>query len=236
MRHLFFDLDRTLWDFELNSYSALQHLFAQYLSEHSIKNFESFHQTYKVNNARLWNRYGKGKISKEELRIKRFRDTLQQFQIFDEELAETLADQYVAVSPMQTYLLPNAHETLRSLKESGYQLHIITNGFKEVQHIKLEKSELRHYFDLILCSEEVGKNKPALEIFHHALVETQASKHESVMIGDDLNVDVIGAVNAGMEGILFDPHSNYRKGVHEWHINDLADIPLTLEFIKTTRV
>jgi putative hydrolase of the HAD superfamily len=235
MRHLFFDLDRTLWDFENNSAAALKLLYSNFLQEHSIKNFESFHKTYTQNNARLWNRYGKGKMTKEDLRIKRFRDTLQQFQIFDESLAQELADQYVSISPHQTILLPNAHDTLKELKKDGYQLHIITNGFKEVQHIKLDKSELSPYFDLILCSEEVGKSKPAKEVFQFALAETQAKSSESVMIGDDLNVDILGALNAGMEGILFDPNANYKSGVHEWHIDDLSEIPLTLQWIKQSR-
>lgn len=236
MKHLFFDLDRTLWDFEKNSESALRQLFHELELDSMIKSFEGFHSTYKNHNAKLWNRYGKGKITKEELRTQRFRDTLQQFQIFNKDLTEKLADGYIQISPHQTNVFPGTHETLDALKEQGYQLHIITNGFKEVQFIKLEKSDLLHYFDLVLCSEEVGKSKPHPEVFQYALAETGAGSNESIMIGDDYQVDIIGASNAGWEGILFDPNKEYKPGTHEWQVNALNQVPETIIWIKNSRL
>lgn len=225
IQHLFFDLDRTLWDFEKNSRQALLHLFEKHQLEQVIKSFESFHNSYKNHNARLWTQYGKGKISKEELRFKRFRDTLQQFQIFDTDLAVEIGEGYIATSPHQTNVFPNTHQVLDDLQKDGYRMHIITNGFKEVQFIKLEKSGLLQYFDLVLCSEEVGVNKPDPAVFLHALEYTGGTAHNSIMIGDDLQIDVLGAEKVGMKGVLFDPHRKYKHGTHEWHIQNLQELP-----------
>ncbi len=236
MKHLFFDLDRTLWDFETNSKNALKILFDTHALDREIKSFESFHKSYKTHNARLWNQYGKGKLSKEILRVKRFDDTLKQYQIFNKELAEKIADGYVEISPHQTNVFPGTHDTLGYLKKESYQMHIITNGFKEVQFIKLENSGLLEYFDIIVCSEDVGKNKPEPDVFHHSLQQAGAKKEESVMIGDDYKVDIVGASNIGMSAILFDPGKKYKEGTHEWHIDHLEKIPETIPWIKQSKL
>ncbi len=198
-KHLFFDLDRTLWDFEKNSEKALQQLFTDSKLDQLIPSFQRFHQTYKNENALLWKKYGKGKISKDYLRDARFSRTLLKFDIVDTELTSYLSEGYLDLSPRQTDVFPHTHETLDYLKKEGYRMHIITNGFKEVQHIKLSQSKLTNYFDLILCSEEVGVNKPAPGIFNHALQSTGAKATDSVMIGDDFEVDVLGAVQSGLQ-------------------------------------
>lgn len=236
MKHIFFDLDRTLWDFETNSKRALQTLYKDLELNRMIKTFESFYKTYKNTNAALWNQYGKGKITKDVLRTKRFEDTLRQYQVFDKELAYRLGEDYVAISPKQTSVFPGTHDTLDSLKKEEYILHIITNGFKEVQFIKLEKSGLLDYFDVIVCSEDVGVNKPDPKVFHHAVEKAGANINNSIMIGDDYQVDIIGACNVGMEAILFDPHKNYREGTHEWHVNELREIPEKITWIRRSNL
>jgi len=234
MKHLFFDLDRTLWDFEKNSQTALKILYEEKkLSDH-LRSFSSFHKTYKKINSELWHRYGQGKITKEELRFKRFNETLKRFQINNTELAQMLGEEYSNISPYQTNLFPETKNTLEALKKDNHALHIITNGFKDVQFIKLEKSGILHYFDIIVCSEEVGKNKPALDVFKYAMSHAKAKPHESIMTGDDYRVDVIGAVYAGMQGILFDPNNKYKPGTHDWHIKGLNQIPETIPWIKKT--
>lgn len=236
MKHLFFDLDRTLWDFERNSKQALKQLFEEHRLDDHMKSFESFHHAYKKINARLWVKYGKGDITKAELRTKRFNDTLKQFQINDEELAKKIGTGYINISPYQTNVFPNTHETLEYLKNNDFLLHIITNGFKEVQFIKLEKSGLIDYFDIIVCSEDVGVNKPAPNVFHHSLEKAKAKPAESIMIGDDYKVDVLGAENIGMTGVLFDPNKGYKKGIHEWHIHELDRIPEILPWIAKNKL
>lgn len=231
MKHLFFDLDRTLWDFEKNSEAALRILFDTLELQNHIKSFDSFHGTYKKINASLWNAYGKGTLSKDILRVKRFDDTLKSFQLHSSELAEKLADGYVEISPLQTHIFPETHETLATLKSDGFQMHIITNGFQEIQHIKLANCNLNAYFDVVVCSEEVGKNKPAPEVFQHAMKLAKAQPEESVMIGDDFKVDILGAERAGMKAILFDPHKQYNDRAHEWRIHSLSRIPEILPWM-----
>lgn len=236
MKHLFFDLDRTLWDFEKNSRAALEILYTQLqLSDHT-KSFESFYKAYKKINGRLWQQYGAGKLEKDVLRIKRFEDTFKSFQIDPSLFSEEMADGYVEISPRQTHIFPHAHETLTQLKADGHQLHIITNGFLEVQHIKLENCDLKDYFDIIVCSEEVGKNKPAPEVFHHAMQLAGATAKESVMIGDDFKVDILGAERVGMAGILFDSEKTYNSRTHEWHIHTLDRIPEILPWIAQAQM
>jgi putative hydrolase of the HAD superfamily len=230
-RHLFFDLDRTLWDFEKNSESALRQLFKELELDQKINNFEDFHAEYKQQNASLWRKYGRGEIKKGFLRSERFRATLDYFHLEDNYLVRRLNDGYVEISPRQTHLFPEAIETLEVLSKEGYKMHIITNGFKEVQFIKLDKAKLSPYFDLILCSEEVGHNKPSPIIFKHALNHTGAKSNFSVMIGDDYEVDVAGARNCGMHALLFDPNDEKIHLEKEERIKHLSEIPSKLPWI-----
>jgi putative hydrolase of the HAD superfamily len=217
--HLFFDLDRTLWDFDKNSEIALRQLFQEEELEGQIGGFELFHRQYVYQNAHLWKLYGKGIIKKEELRFERFRVTLKHFKIKDEALVRRLSDAYVQISPLQTALFPSAIQTLEELAQMGFKLHIITNGFQEVQFIKLENCGLRAFFDVVVCSEFVGKNKPDLAIFKYAMNQAGAKAQKSVMIGDDYHVDIAGALRAGMQAIWFDPSAknqyNYENTIAE---------------------
>ena len=232
MKHIFFDLDHTLWDFEKNSKMALGILFEELEMGKHLPSFQRFHTKYKKINAKLWHQYGTGKLEKSVLRVKRFSDTFHEFEVKNQELAEKLATRYVEVSPYQTNLFPNAIETLQELKKEGYQLHIITNGFKEVQFIKLTQSGLLDYFDVILCSEEVGKNKPAKEVFHEAMKRANAEAHESIMVGDDYHCDIIGAEKCGIRSILFDTKNGHQEGSHEWQIKNLNEIIGLIPWIK----
>lgn len=229
-KHLFFDLDRTLWDFEKNSKVALKHLFAELDLRSSIDQFVHFHKEYLKNNALLWKEYGSGKITKEHLRDERFRITLRHFKIKDEVLVKKISDGYVDISPRQTELFPNTIETLTELKKDGYKMHIITNGFKEVQHVKLNNCGLDHFFDIVVCSEEIGKNKPSKDIFHYALKNAGAQAEHSVMVGDDLEVDIMGALSSGMQAILFDPERSF-KNYSDHRIHNLKELPGMLPFI-----
>ncbi len=231
MKHLFFDLDRTLWDFDTNSKMALTILFDELNLHNHVPSFQRFHTTYKKINAELWHKYGKGQLKKSDLRTQRFHDTLLAFDVNNKDLAQKLGKGYIEISPYQTNLFPDAISTLENLKSEAFQLHIITNGFKEVQFIKLRQSGLIDYFDVILCSEEVGKNKPASDVFIEALGRADAKANESIMIGDDYLVDVVGAERCGIKGVLFDPHQSYKNGTHDWHIKSLNEIPETIPWI-----
>lgn len=206
-KHIFFDLDRTLWDFEKNSHEVLSDLFHKYnlIAKGNVSRSE-FIIRYKINNERLWNLYRQNKIEKEKLRTERFRITLKEFGIIDANLAASFANDYVENCPKKTHLFPFVHSTLNYLKDR-YNLHIITNGFEEVQYEKLENSNLMEYFEQIITSEQVGFKKPSSEIFKFSLVKAFARPSDSIMIGDDLVADIYGARDAGIDQVFFNPHS-----------------------------
>ncbi|MNY24748.1 Pyrimidine 5'-nucleotidase YjjG [compost metagenome] len=136
-----------------------------------------------------------------------------------------MSDGYIDLSPQQTALFPGAIEMLDELKGEDYRLHIITNGFKEVQHIKLKNSGISDYFDLVLCSEEIGVTKPHREIFQEAQRITACKTEHAVMVGDDFKADIIGALNAGWTAIHFDPEVKYKKERNVPRIRKLSEIP-----------
>lgn len=200
-KHLFIDLDRTIWDFEKNAKETFQDIYDKYeLKKRGIDSLELFTQTYKKHNDLLWSYYRKGEILKEVLSVRRFELTLKDFGIDDLSLASQISDDYVSMSPQKTNLFPYAHESLAYLKNK-YILHLITNGFEEVQQTKIDVSDLRKYFKEIITSEEAGAKKPEKMIFAFALKKTGAKPEESIMIGDDLKVDILGAKAFGMDQV-----------------------------------
>lgn len=226
-KHLFFDLDRTLWDFERNSSETLNELYIlNDLHSKGVLSAELFIQTYKAHNESLWVKYREGQIEKDELRTSRFDLSLQEFGINNKDLANQIGQQYISSCPLKTHLFPNTVETLIYLKKK-YDLHIITNGFEEVQYIKLEQSNLLHFFDQVITSEQLGCKKPDSKIFKHALLKAFAQPYESLMIGDDLPVDILGAKNVGIDQVYFNPNKTEHKEILTFEIhslNQLTDI------------
>lgn len=223
-KHIFFDLDRTLWDFDKNSEFAIKQILKEEKLENLLNGFDDFHAVYKEENARLWREYGAGKLTKEILRFERFRAALTHFGIDDLSLSKRIGESYIELSPRQTQLFPNAKETLQELKSIGFKMHIITNGFSEVQYIKLENCGLIQYFDVIVCSEVVGQNKPHPLIFRHALKEANAMNTNSLMVGDDHHADIHGAIQSGLQAILFDPF-DHQSSSYDFIVKDLNEIP-----------
>jgi len=196
--HIFFDLDRTLWDFDRNSRESLTELINLHNLEKIIESPEEFVRTYHRVNIELWRHYRCGKMTKEVLRSLRFRMTLGEFGIRDDDLAHRIGKEYLRISPRKTLLVPHAIEMLEYLMPRS-RLHIITNGFRESQEIKIRNCRLEKYFTSITTSETIGYNKPRPEIFQHALSTAHAKKSESLMVGDDLEVDIAGARNFGID-------------------------------------
>jgi putative hydrolase of the HAD superfamily len=204
-KHIFFDLDHTLWDFNRNSEETLEELFEIYsLQELGINAFSDFLKKYREVNDEKWDLYRKNKITKDELRATRFHDTLLAFEIDHPELASKIDSEYILKSPFKTHLFPHTHHVLEYLAKK-YELHIITNGFSEVQDVKLSNSKLKTYFNHKITSESIGVNKPDPKIFTHALRMADAKRTESIMIGDNLAADIIGARNIGMDQVYFNP-------------------------------
>ena len=201
-RHLFFDLDHTLWDFEANAKATLLELHDSLnLRERGINDFDLFHKNYLAHNERLWEGYRNGSVRQDELRIKRMRLSLLDFKIADEELAMEMGVRFLELLPTRTILFPGTIEILRYLKNKNYELHLITNGFELTQHSKLKHSGLAVYFKEIITSEASNSLKPQKEIFEYAFKKTSAKPNESIMIGDSIEVDILGAINAGIDQV-----------------------------------
>ncbi len=206
-RHLFFDLDRTLWDFDGNSREVLAELFTEFeLGSFGIGQ-EAFIAVYEEVNAALWGQHEAGAIPKEVLRALRFHRALEQLGISESALARRMEEAYMDRCPRRSGLLPGAMGLLEDLK-TRYSLHIITNGFTEVQALKLDVAGIRHYFHVVLTSEMAGVAKPDKGIFRHALRSAGARASESLMIGDNARADIAGARKAGIDQVHFSPEGN----------------------------
>jgi len=220
INHIFFDLDHTLWDFETNSDIAFKTIFKKYDVAVDLQKFLSY---YRGINQNYWRLYRNEKITKEELRVGRLKDTFVKIkQKFDNQLIDDLSIDYIEVLPNNNQLFEGAHEILEHLFPK-YKLHIITNGFNEVQYKKLENSGLSKYFDKIITSEDAGVKKPNPRIFNFALDLAQATSKESIMIGDNWEADVMGAIDNGLDAIYF----NYEKklvGENIKSVNQLIEL------------
>jgi putative hydrolase of the HAD superfamily len=213
-RHLFFDLDHTLWDFEANSRQTLEQLHHDLnLQKRGIDDFDKFHKNYLVHNDKLWERYRNGFIKVDELRWKRMWLTLLDFKIGDEILAREMGNKFLELLPTRNILFPYAKEILSYLIERNYQLHLITNGFEKTQHSKLKNSGLDAFFKEVITSESSNSLKPHKEIFDYAFEKTGAKKEESIMIGDSIEVDIQGAINAGIDQVYVNHLSNDNQHV-----------------------
>lgn len=201
-KHIFFDLDHTLWDFDANARQTLLQLHDDLkLGARGVDDFDRFHKTYLLHNEKLWERYRKGFIRQEELRFKRMWLTLLEFRIADEALTRQLSELFLALLPARTLLFPDTKEVLRYLTERGYGLHLITNGFEKTQRSKLAHSGLDVFFRHVVTSEGSNSLKPRREIFEYALEKAGATVAESIMIGDNLEADVMGAMGVGMDQV-----------------------------------
>ncbi len=204
-KHLFFDLDKTLWDFKRNSEETLLELFDNYqLKNIGVEDSKKFIDVYTEINEKQWADYRAGRVNKEKMRAERFIKTFDVFQVSNDSLAQQLSDDYLEQCPEKTYLFPQTVEVLDYLS-GKYLLHIITNGFEEVQHRKMNNCDITKYFTEIITSEKSGFLKPNPQIFFHALETTGAVEEESIMIGDSLEVDILGAREAGIDQIYFNP-------------------------------
>ena len=221
---IFFDLDRTLWDFDSSALMAFEEIYATHnLMGLGVSSVADFLKSYTIHNEALWAQYRHGEITKERLRGLRFLKTLKDFGIEDKELAEEIGHDYVRLSPLKVSLFPYTTEILQYLGKK-YELHLITNGFSEVQTTKLVTSGLGKYFKQIITSEEAGHKKPDKRIFDFAIEKTGAVVEESIMIGDDPEVDILGAMQFGMDAVLFDPERKYAQNGSTYYINQLSEL------------
>lgn len=220
---LLFDLDRTLWDVERNQKEALRVLYGRYRLERFCPDFEACFGYYETSNARLWEEYRDGKVDRETLRNTRFEEMLAAIDVHDVQLARQLGDDYVRLAPTFTNLIPHAEKVVRELS-GRYPLYIVTNGFRETQYIKLRECGLDRYFRGVVCSEEAGANKPSPVIFEYALRIAGVPAASAVMIGDDPEADILGASNAGIDSVWFNPFGEVREIEVTYEISALPEL------------
>lgn len=204
--HVFFDLDHTLWDFDRNSALAFERVFEKHKIEVPVKDFLT---VYEPINFDYWKKFREERVTKQQLRRGRLIDAFSQFRKnYPMDIIDALAVAYIDELPGNNHLLDGAEEILNYLAPN-YSLHIITNGFQEVQELKLNKSTIGHFFDTITSSEEVGVKKPNPLVFETALNKASASSTQSIMIGDTFEADILGAEGIGMKTLFY----NYRKEI-----------------------
>lgn len=227
-RHIYFDLDHTLWDFTTNSRATLAELHGELgLAAEGIADANELISAYEEVNRELWGKYEQGHIPKEVMRVLRFRTALRGFGVTRRGLAETMSHEYLERCPRRTELFPGVLTLLHDLRPH-YALHIITNGFDEVQRVKLKSSGIDGLFQEVVTSERAGASKPSPVIFAHAQKRTRALPEESLMVGDNVLSDMLGARQAGWDHAHFaaetapDPEATYR--IH--HMDELRPLLL----------
>ena len=223
-QHLFFDLDHTLWDFDANAKETLLELYDSYkLSDLGIHSAENFISVYTDFNHKLWRDYHNGIINKEQLRSSRFRLTFEHFGLTEDEIPHQFEDDYVSICPTKTNLFEGTHEVLSALK-GKYKMHIITNGFLESQEMKMSRTNIRQYFEHIFISEVIGLYKPDAALFEHALSVANTEAQHSLMIGDSLEADILGAKNAGIDQVFFNPFGEDHSHDITFEITSLKEL------------
>jgi putative hydrolase of the HAD superfamily len=216
---LFFDWDHTLWDHDLNAREVLLDLAVEY--ELAIEP-ESYWKTFEKINNSLWDQYAAGEISQTELRETRFMRFFQELRI--EGPSSEFGDKYLERAPRKTNLMPGAFEVIQDLA-AHYPLYILTNGFDDIQYVKIEGAGMRSFFKEIITSQQVGTKKPNPLFYEYALERAGIQPGEALMIGDHVEADVRGALNAGIPAIHYNPFSVETDLPHEiQHLDELRGL------------
>ena len=230
-KFVFIDLDDTLWDFHANAQSALQDVFAELQLHNYFLDFNQFFQLYIAHNYELWTLYGRGEISKTELQKDRFEYPFTQVGVTDTLLAKNTGNKYLEILPTKKGLVEGAIEILDYLY-SRYPLTIVSNGFEELQHLKMKGAGIEHYFRHIVLSETAKALKPDKKIFDFALKLNNALASETIMIGDSFDADIVGAKNACIDQVFFNPTpriDNLLSPIKpNWEIKNLREITAIL--------
>ena len=205
-KHIFFDLDHTLWDFETNSNHTLKELVSKYeIDKVNGFIFEECIQRFHEANHMLWDLFVKDEINSEELRHRRFDHSFELYEFDKDAIRSCFNEEYLALCPCKGHLMPQAKEILTDLYGSYYNLYILTNGFEHVQLTKMITSQIFHYFEDVFTVKDVGFKKPDPQYFKEVLGRVHASPSECIMIGDSLEVDVLAAMQVGIDGVWYNP-------------------------------
>ena len=204
-KDLFIDFDDTLYDTYGNAVIALQETFEAFALGQYFDDPQTFYDAYWAANIDLWTRYSRGEITRDFLIVERFRRPLSVGNGIDitEEYCLKMSDKFLDFCASKSGVVEGAHELMDYLRQKGYRMHMCSNGFHEVQYKKLASCGLRNYFDTIILSEDAGVNKPSPLYFDYALKASGASRETTLMIGDNLQTDIQGALSAGIDALLF---------------------------------
>ena len=221
IQHVFFDLDHTLWDFEKNSALTFQEILP---AANVSVDIDSFLKIYIPINFSYWKKYREEQVTKNELKYLRLKETFEALKLLvKDDVIHHLADQYIAKLPNHNHLFDGTFEILEYL-QNKYQLHIITNGFEEIQTKKMKKSGIYNFFDAIITSESVGVKKPNKKVFEYALEKVNTTASNCIMIGDNLEADIEGALNCGIKAIHFNSENSNTIPKNITSIHNLLDL------------
>lgn len=228
IKHIFFDLDNTLWDYDKNSILTLKKLFRLMEIEEKFNlDFEKFHENYYERNQELWELYRQDKIKKEDILNRRFKESFEELGVKDQKIADYFKNNYLDKIIHFNYLAENTEESLQYLKDKGYDLHVISNGFINPTQRKVEKTLIGKYISTVTSSEEVQINKPNPKIFEFGLNRANAIAEESAYVGDDWNVDIIGGKNAGLFPVYYDKYDTFSGS---------SDVPVVKNLIELKEI
>ena len=226
MKYLFFDLDHTLWDYVKNSREALTEGYEELgLKGMGVDNLAEYIASYEKANDFFWKHYRDGKIGKDEFREKRFEMMMKPWGLEGHRaLSSKLTDHYISTSPFKTGLVEGTKEVLEELKSRGHKMALLTNGFEEIQHIKVDRSGISDYFEALLTSDSLGYKKPNPLIFNLAMKRMGVEPSSSVMLGDNLEADIIGAKEVGMGQVFYNPEGVDHKENIQHEVKSLVEI------------
>ncbi|HEX2935481.1 MAG TPA: YjjG family noncanonical pyrimidine nucleotidase [Bacteroidales bacterium] len=223
-RYVYFDLDSTLWDYENNATKALSVLYEKYVLEKYFQVFAQFRMLFFKYNEILWEDYREGRLQKDLLRTRRFEMCFNEVGFEDPGLSEELNTEFLNISPRSEALMPGTLEILEYLREKKYRLFIITNGFTHIQKLKIKHTGLEGFFEKMFTSDNVGAHKPHRSMFDYCIKSVHAKKAESIMIGDDLKVDILGAKACGIDQVYYNPSKLIHSEVITYEIEHLLDL------------
>ena len=204
-QHLFFDLDHTLWDFDRNSAEAIGEVYETFkLVDHGVASVEEFNRHFVTINLHLWSEFNHNRLTHTEIRQRRFRMVLEAMGLDDHSICDALNEAYLHLLPRKAHLIESTLDVLDHLR-GRYRMHIITNGFDEIQALKMASAGLTDYFEHVITNNIAEAKKPDPRIFEFALAVTGARLRESLMIGDNFEADVQGAQNADMDVVYYNP-------------------------------
>ena len=232
-KDLFIDFDDTLYDTHGNAVIALSETFECFRLDRYFEDPQVFYDAYWTANIDLWTQYAKGEITRDYLIVERFRRPLSVGKGIEitKELCLEISDRFLDFCATKPGVIDGAHDLMDYLRQKGYRMHMCSNGFHEVQYKKLDACGLHKYFNTIILSEDAGVNKPSKAYFDYALKVSGANRETTIMIGDNLQSDILGALSADLDAMLFNrwqvPSEEFPQNL-TFVVDNLSDIKTIL--------